>query len=160
MRDMPVKYSKLSANRELRESGFSLLEVLVTISIVATTCAIAIPQLASRSARLSLINEATSIRLFLERCQTLALSSRQAVEVIISQNKLLAIYQNPAAFSLNPLHTYTLKAGSNIENNKGPSRSIVFYPSISASPDSFTITRSTHSCSIIISLRGRIRHVC
>lgn len=136
-------------------NGFSLLEALGTISIISTLATIAVPQINAQVKRLALRSEASSLRLFLERCSAYALTVRSPVEVALSPSTLSAQRQDGSL-----LGTCTLQNGVTLAPLAGGATSLLFYPSISASPGTLVLNKGEISCSVIVSLRGRIRFVC
>jgi prepilin-type N-terminal cleavage/methylation domain-containing protein len=136
-------------------SGFSLVEALVTISIISILATIAVPQVSAQVKRLTVRSEASSLRLFLERCSAYALTVRSPVEVALSPSTLSAQHQNGPLIGV-----HTLQNGVILEPLAGGAHTLLFYPSISASPATLVLNKGSTSCSVIVSLRGRIRFVC
>lgn len=125
------------------------------MSIIGLLAALAVPQVSAYITRLTLRSEASSVRLFLERCSALALTARTQVNVAVSSTALAAQHLNGALIG-----TYTLQKGVTVNPLAGGATSLLFYPSISASPATLELSKGGRSCSIVISLRGRIRFVC
>lgn len=155
-----AQYTSHLARAMCSYNGFSLLEALVTISIISVLATIAVPQVSAQSKRLALRSEASSLRLFLERCSAYALTVRSPVEVVLSPRNL-----SPSTLSAQHqngplLGNYTLQNGVTLEPLAGGATSLLFYPSISASPATLVLNKGGISCSVVISLRGRIRFVC
>jgi prepilin-type N-terminal cleavage/methylation domain-containing protein len=148
-----VAQSKFTPTRIQR--GFSLLESLIVLAFTGVILAISIPQASDISRRLNLKSEASSIRLFLERCLSFSLSSRRTVQVAVNQSDLLASTEDGT-----PLFSYKLKQGVTFTGNLTAREPLFFYQMISASPKTLTINKGSLSCSIVISLRGRIRFTC
>ena len=137
------------------QHGFSLLESLTVLAFTGVILAISIPKASDISRRLNLKSEASSIRLFLERCLSFSLSSRRTVQVAVNQSDLLAATEDGI-----PLFSYKLKQGVTFTGNLNARDPLFFYQTISASPKTLTINKGSLSCSIVISLRGRIRFTC
>lgn len=153
--------SKYSTTREfkgvLSPLGFSLLEILITLSLVGLAVTLAVPQFTSASNRLALRSEANSLRLFIERFGAYSLASKLQVNLKISSDSLSATIKDGQIIG-----THSIKRGAQITlpMTNGASSSITLYPSISASPTTLVLSRRGSSCSIIISLRARVRTVC
>ncbi|MFN4896360.1 MAG: Tfp pilus assembly protein FimT/FimU [Pseudomonadota bacterium] len=136
-------------------SGFSLLETLIALSIVAVLTAVAAPHFANRTSALALQSESHRLLLFLERCSSYALTSRSTVEVAISSSTLSALQESKTVIA-----QHTIRHAAHLEPLPGGASSLFFYPSISASPATLNIIKGKLSCAVVISLRGRIRSTC
>jgi len=139
----------------LGANGFSLVETLVMVSVVGILAALAVPHVSAQADRLTLRNEASALRLFLERSAAFALSSRLTVEVRLSGDTLSASQQGQGDIS-----THKIKNGIKLDPLSNSAASLLFHPTISASPLTLVLRKKQLSCSVIISLRGRIRAVC
>ena len=136
-------------------AGFSLLEVITVLAICGVLVGIAAPQLRAFTTKTYLRGEAISLRLFLEKAVAYALASRQQVTVRLSDNKLYATTDSGDRIGL-----LSFRHGVTIEPSSIPNRSMVFRPSISASPATIDLQRGDLSCSVVVSLRGRVRVAC
>lgn len=154
MTPAPLDISAHGARNSCR-NGFSLVEVLVTLGLISILASLAAPHLSAHAHRLVLRSEASAMRLFLERCAAYALSAQAPVEVALAKDSLTARHPGGAA-----LGGHTLQHGATLEPLSQGESSLLFYPSISASPATMVLTRGGISCSIILSLRGRVRFVC
>jgi prepilin-type N-terminal cleavage/methylation domain-containing protein len=135
--------------------GFSLLESLTVLALTGIILAISAPQVSDISRRLSLKGEASAVRLFLERCLSFSLAARRTVQVAISQSDLSAATEDGTQ-----LFNHKLKQGVTFSGDLTARDPLTFYQTISASPKTLTISKGSLSCSIIVSLRGRIRFSC
>jgi type II secretory pathway pseudopilin PulG len=136
-------------------SGFSLIETLITASLIGLMLTLAVPKFGARINRLSLLSETNSLRLFIERFNAYALTSRLTINLAVTSLSITASHQNGEEIG-----RLDIKHDAHLEPLPGSAKAITLYPTISASPTTITITKGNDSCSVIISLRGRIRSVC
>jgi prepilin-type N-terminal cleavage/methylation domain-containing protein len=135
--------------------GFSLLELTACTAIASIVIGIAVPHTVSFLNQLYLKGEATSVRLFIESAYAYALSSQQRVNVSLNQNTLQGLTESGEAVG-----RYSTRNRVTINPDSVSGRTLSFYPTIAASPATIQLSRSGHSCSVIISLRGRARVSC
>jgi Tfp pilus assembly protein FimT len=150
---VPAPFSKPRLG--YRENGFSVVEAVVTLSILSLLAAVAVPQFSAYTKKLTLRSEASRLRLFLERCSAHALTSRETIEVAVSRNTFTASRQGGGVTS-----SHTLLHNTYIKPDNNDEITLLFHPTISASPATLILTNGTLTCSVIISLRTRIRFVC
>jgi type II secretion system protein H len=143
------------SNRRNSQTGFSLLEVTTVLAIVGVLTAVAVPHLRSFTIYTYLRGESDSLRLFLEKASGYALASRQQVTVRLFETNLRATSDSGEL-----LGTHTIKNGVTLRPDSAPERKLLFRPTISASPATVELLRNGRSCSVVISLRGRIRVSC
>jgi prepilin-type N-terminal cleavage/methylation domain-containing protein len=147
------RHSKLSNSRLC--GGFSLLELSVCTAIVGIVIGIAVPHTLSSLNQLYLKGEATSVRLFIESAYAHALSSQQRVNVSLNQNTLQGLTESGEVIG-----RYSTRHSVTINPDSVSGRTLTFYPTIAASPATIQISRRGRLCSVIISLRGRVRVSC
>jgi type II secretory pathway pseudopilin PulG len=147
-RDMKTSH-QLSPRDSL---GFSLTETLFVVAITGMLIAASVPKISDIANRLVLRSEASSIRLFLERTFNFSLASRETIKVALNSGELIAAMRDNT-----PLFSYRLKGGISLAPVSSP---LIFYPTIAASPQTLLLKKGQSSCSVIISLRGRIRFSC
>lgn len=136
-------------------SGFTLLETLIVLSITSIVIALAIPQFHTYTKHMTLRNEALKIRLFLESCAAYAIASRSTIEVLVSMTKLTAVQQGG-----DTLKQHVVRNGAELTLLNPPEIPLLFHPTITASPKTLTLKKIDMICSVIVSLRGRIRIAC
>jgi hypothetical protein len=71
---------------------------------------------------------------------------------VINSNELVAAMRDNT-----PIFSYRLKSGTSLAPVSSP---LIFYPTIAASPQTLLLKKGLGSCSVIISLRGRVRFSC
>lgn len=137
------------------QNGFSVIEALVTMSILGILTALAAPQFSSYATKLTLRSEASRVRLFLERSAAYAITSRETVEIEVSRTMLAALRPGGAQRDL-----HTLRHNTQLKLPSGETTTVLLYPTITASPATLVLTKGGLSCSVIVSLRTRVRIVC
>ena len=137
------------------ERGFSLIEILLALSIFGSLAAIAVPSLADWIPQHAVRREARGVQLLLERAYALALTRSIPVSVAITPRRISAtVGESTDAF----IHNLSAPITARFKGNeKGP---LTFYPSHTASPATIVIESPAHLCSIVLSLRGRTRREC
>jgi type II secretory pathway pseudopilin PulG len=136
-------------------SGFSLIEAMAITSIISVTLALAIPQFRSQIAMLALRSETSALQIFLERNAAYALTSQSNVEITATGDILAASRHDGTS-----LATHRIRRGVQLDPLASSASSIQIYPFISASPATLVLTKNGRSCSVIISLRCRVRSEC
>lgn len=142
-----------SVSRQI--AGFSLLEALVVVSVISISLATATSSLATYQRGQSLSRAASSLRLLMERTYSHALASRQEMLVVIEPTMARAL-----TTSGQEEERLVFKAPLAPELRNYQPQEIQFHPSISASPATVTLRLGKSACSIIVSLRGRVRTQC
>ena len=136
-------------------SGFGVLEVLLTLGITSALAAVVLPSLARWAQHRAVYQESERVRLSLERSYLAALSFETPVTLSFSGSSTEAHLENGGAlFKLfHPENiTVTLKSPEQ--------KSLMFYPSHTATPTTIVIKSPYHECSVVLSLRGRVRSLC
>lgn len=137
------------------QRGFSLIETLLVISLVASLAAIAVPSLAGWLPKHAVRLEARSLQLMLERAYGLAVTRGVPIAVDIASDHVTAATGRGV-----PIVSRYLRSPITARfkgNEKGP---LIFYPSHTASPATILIEGPSYLCLIVISLRGRTRREC
>ena len=135
--------------------GYSLLELVTVIAVLAVVTASATPALITLSYRTALRSEAAAVRLFFERAYSYAINVQERVDVTVLEHRLVA--RNQAG---TPLSDYVLKYGVSVRDASAKERIISLFPSISASPQTVELSKGPQTCSVVASLRGRFRTTC
>lgn len=135
--------------------GFSLIETLVTASFISALVGIALPSMTAWVGRRAVLIEAKRLQGALERCYATALLRARPVTVTFQDSRLVAsTSDNRPLFSYSGHQTVKLQFKSR-EQNK-----LVFYPSHTVTPGTIIVRGESAECSVVISLRGRIRSEC
>jgi prepilin-type N-terminal cleavage/methylation domain-containing protein len=135
--------------------GFSLIETLLVTSLLASLGAIAIPLLAGWMPKHQAQVEARAVQLALEQAYVVAVTRGIPVKVGISLGSITAATpSNPTVFA----HRLRSPVTARIKGEQ--KEALFFYPSHTASPATITIENNSYLCSLVVSLRGRIRREC
>ena len=135
--------------------GFSLIETLLVTSLLASLGAIAIPSLAGWMPKHHAQVEARAVQLALERAYAVAVTRGTSVKVAISLGSITA---STASDTL--LFAHRIRAPVTARIKGEHKEALYFYPSHTASPATITIENDSYVCSLVVSLRGRIRREC
>jgi prepilin-type N-terminal cleavage/methylation domain-containing protein len=135
--------------------GFSLIETLLVTSLLASLGAIAIPSLAGWMPKHQAQVEAREVQLALERAYAVAVTRGISVKVAISQGSITA-----STTSNTLLFAHRIRAPVTARIKGEQKEALFFYPSHTASPATITIENKSYLCSLVVSLRGRIRREC
>jgi prepilin-type N-terminal cleavage/methylation domain-containing protein len=136
-------------------AGFTLLEMLVAISILAIGVTTATSSLAVYQRDGKLSRAASSLKLLLERAYCHALATRQ--ELIVTVEPAMVITRTADGSERERLR-FKPPIAPELRNNEP--QEIHLYPSISASPTTITLRLGKSMCEVIGSLRGRVRTQC
>lgn len=135
--------------------GFSVIETLLVTSLLASLGAIAIPSLAGWMPKHQAQVEARAVQLALERAYAIAVTRAIPVKVAISPGSVAATTPSNTT-----LFAHNLRAPVTARIKGEQKEALFFYPSHTASPATVTIENNAYVCSLVISLRGRIRREC
>ena len=135
--------------------GFSLIETLLVTSLLASLGAIAIPSLAGWMPRHQAQVEARAVQLALERAYAIAVTRATPVKVAISPKSVTAT--TPSNITL---FAHRLRSPVTARIKGDQKEALYFYPSHTTSPATITIENNSYLCSLVVSLRGRIRREC
>jgi len=139
----------------LMNRGFSLIETLLATSLLAPLEAIAIPSLAGWMTKNQAQIEARAVQLALEQAYVVAVTRGIPVTVAISLRSITA-----STTSNTLLFAHHLRSPVTARIKGEQKEALFFYPSHTASPATVTIENNAYVCSLVISLRGRIRREC
>jgi prepilin-type N-terminal cleavage/methylation domain-containing protein len=135
--------------------GFSLIETLVTVSFISALVGIALPSMATWASHRTVFLESKRLQGALERCYSIAMLRERPITVTLQNSRMLAsTSDNHLLFSYSGHHAVELRFKST-EQNK-----LVFYPSHTVTPATIIVRGESSECSVVISLRGRIRSEC
>lgn len=132
-------------------AGFTIIEVLITISVLFCALAVSVPALAKKSLVQS---EAQKIVRALETMTTKAMFSGEDLTLKINRQEVVGI--NPKKPKKKILYR-DLNAKTYIISER---KELRFYHQGVCSPASFTLTDGRESCVIKLSLRGRASMEC
>lgn len=147
-------YPCLTLRTPLQE-GFSLLETLAAVSIFGVIITLAIPQFRAHTSGLALRHEAATLQTFLELGAAYALTARTTIEVTAARESISVAHPDGTIIA-----THRVRHNASLDFLKSSSLPLYFYPAISASPATLVLTKNGYVCSVIISLRGRVRTEC
>lgn len=155
---MKYNYAPL-VSRAALQTGFTLIETLAALSIVGIVITVAIPQFNSHTTGLALRHEASALQTFLELSAAYALTARTTVEIRANSEglgKSITATQSDGTL----ISTHRVQHGASLDLATSSTFPLSLYPSISASPATLILNKNSRSCSVIISLRGRVRTTC
>jgi len=139
-------------------AAFGLLDLIVLLSISSIILALSVPQIHAFSQAGKLRNESRRLKSTLKSLTVASLQHQDDVALTLYSDEYVITYPAGSSdFSTNSHrlhHTIAIDLGSLTE------RKIVFYKGGVNSPASIKLTTGTSYCTIIISLRGRVRSEC
>jgi prepilin-type N-terminal cleavage/methylation domain-containing protein len=135
--------------------GFSLLEALVTLGILSLLTSFAVVRLSVTIQRQHLLAESARLKLFLEQARSLSIANEASIVVSITPSRITTDAQGIAA----PI-SHLLRRGVTIKPVETGGSALRFYSTNTATPTTLTLLLDKLSCSLVISLRARIRIVC
>jgi len=125
------------------------------VALLGMSFAIAAPGITRWLDGRKLYERAEELRISLERSYVAALSFREPIIVTFTrEGSVFGTRGTTTIFNLPPQPgvTRTLKESGQT--------TLVFYPSGTATPGTILVRSKSRSCSLILSLRGRIRRAC
>lgn len=137
------------------KGGFSVIELLIVLAVVSALGAITTPAVGAWHSRHSLIREGEKLRFFLERARLMALTHNTAIAVRFEPSHLFA-----TASGTTPLFSFYPRNGVSVKNKSVELKPVIFYPTMTTTPSTILIKTALRECSVIVSLRGRIRNGC
>lgn len=134
------------------QSGFTILELVITFSLIG----VIVTTVSMRYPNQNLKLEAKKIISLLEASATEALQREEQIKLVLEPN-LITLLQSEQPLLPTRKHkvTSTVKIVAQTQNSE-----ISFYPTSAATPTTFKLLNNSQTCSIAISIRGRIRSVC
>jgi hypothetical protein len=135
--------------------GFSLIETLVTVSFISVLVGIALPSMAASAGRRAASLEAMRLQGALERCYSAAMLRERPITVTFQGTRMAA-----SAIGNQPLFWYAAQQGIALTFKSKDQNKLVFYPSHTATPATILVTSASATCSVVVSLRGRMRREC
>lgn len=135
--------------------GFTLIEFLVASSIISIIATSACISLQAYTEKLYLKREAVKLQLFLERFYATALTFRQRITVMVSEQNVTA-----RDSTTKKLGESTFLKNTTCELPDANPLLLFLHPTITTSPKTITLKRGSSVCRVIVSLRGRIRVAC
>jgi prepilin-type N-terminal cleavage/methylation domain-containing protein len=135
--------------------GASLIELLLSLAITSILFLIAAPSLPGLGRRQKVLTESARIRLALEQGYMSALAHDATVVASFGEHGIdLGFARGPSILHLSP------PTGVTVRMKSPDQKEIAFYPTHTATPATVLIESGSLTCSIVVSLRGRIRSVC
>lgn len=136
------------------ESGFSLIDILVTLAISGTLLGSAIISIQRIGERHTLTQVTQRVRLVLEESYVNTLKTKIPTVLTIFPHHIKVATPTGSNARIVRFPTSVLLAPHNTEQT-----TVTLYPSFAATPRQIDITHGRSSSAIIISLRGRVRVV-
>jgi prepilin-type N-terminal cleavage/methylation domain-containing protein len=137
------------------KAGFSLIELLIVLSVISALGATMIPAVGSWHKRHALMLEGEKLRLFLERARLVALTHDSTIAVRFKPPQLIA-----TTTTTTPLFSYTPRSGISIKNRGEELKPVIFYATMTSTPTTLILSTRNAECAVVVSLRGRIRNGC
>jgi prepilin-type N-terminal cleavage/methylation domain-containing protein len=137
------------------KAGFSLIELLIVLALISALSATTFPAVAAWHSRHLLMLESEKLRLFLERARLMALTHDTAVAVRFKPPQLFA-----STGASTPNFSYTPRQGVSVKNKSEDLKPVIFYSTMTTTPTTLVVAAGAAECSVIVSLRGRIRNGC
>ena len=135
--------------------GASLIELLLSMAITSILFSIAAPSLSSLRGREHVLAESARIRLALEQGYISALAHDAVVVASFGDHGVdLVFARGPSILHLSP------PPGVTVRMKSPDQKEIAFYPTHAATPATVLIESGSLTCSIVVSLRGRVRSLC
>lgn len=134
--------------------GASLLETMAVLAITAVVAGGMVAAARSMRSSLMLRLESDRLRLALERAYALALMSEDSTRTSMEGDRVSISKGSQMIMS------YRTARGVKLEPPPHLNGTLRFYPSHAASPATITIRSGSNSCTVTVSLRGRIRTTC
>jgi len=136
------------------QKGTSILELLLVLSITSILIAASTVSISALRDPLAVQFEANRLRLFLERAYTHAVSNEMPNAVSIGGDNVILSSDGSI------ISTYKVNRRVIFGPPEWLHKPIRFYPTLSASPATITLSTNSYTCSVTLSLRGRTRVVC
>ncbi len=137
------------------QAGFSLLEMLVALSLLALAVGLAAPRLGVLPASSLVAADADAVAALLRRARLEAVSGNRMISVAfdVEQRSIAAAGRT---IQLNQAHVWTLRTGAALQPNNRQGR-MIFYPDGSASGGQLRIARDDRAALVRVDwLSGRI----
>jgi len=144
-----------TSKRMTTTSGFTVIELVATLAVLALLVSAALPQLNGVTSTMRLKNEALALKLFIDRVYTYVLTAREGLSLECAESSLTAYRSGGEIVARHPI-----SQGAFLDLESLEDRKLLLHPSIAASPATLTLRRADRSCRIIVSLRGRVRVAC
>jgi Tfp pilus assembly protein FimT len=152
----PVKQlSRIITERPSMERGYSLMETILCTGIISLSFTIALPSLWRWHANRQLFTTAEELRLALERCYVSAVTHQEPIKITVQEDGIVT-----GASTTRTLFTLTPPPSIAIKPRSSQQAELFFYPNHSATPGTVLASSPHGECSVIVSLRGRVRRVC
>lgn len=135
--------------------GFSLIETLVTAAFISALVGISLPSMAAWVGRRTVFIEARRLQGALERSYAAALLRASPITVTIHNARIVAMHINEQ-----PLFSYSAHHAVAVSFKSAEQNKLVFYPTHTVTPATILVRGESAECSVIVSLRGRIRREC
>ena len=135
------------------ERGYSYIEALIVVALISTLSSVSVPSLGAMRAKSNLQSDVIVLTSIIERFASLSLMTGKQYEITIDPPVIAVMTDDNRTKYRSEL------IRSRLDNPDKP-HLITVYPGGIVSPTTIRLTGGLWSCSIIISLRGRVRSTC
>lgn len=138
--------------------GFSLLDLLLALSLLGVLTAATLPSLARLGRPNLLRTEATRLRLLVERLVAEASLGEAEISLLLETDSYTASQKSAESILL--VETHRLPASVSIDPAQSSAAEVVIYAGQVSAPASIALTGGGATCFLRISLRGRVTQSC
>lgn len=135
--------------------GFSLIETLATAALISALVGISLPSMAAWTSRRTVLIEARRLQGALERSYAAAALRARPITVTLPNSRMVTAGTDSQLLFSFRAHRAVAFSFKSPEQNK-----LVFYPTHTVTPATILVRGESAECSVIVSLRGRIRREC
>jgi len=144
--------------RKYHSAGFGLIDLLILLSISSIILALSVPQISAFSQAGILRHETRRLESTIKSLTIASLQHRESLALTLYPDRYTIYY--PSAVSPLPSVNHQLHRSVSIDLGSHDKREIVFYQSGVNSPSSINLLGKHQSCTVVLSLRGRVRSEC
>ncbi|SJN44105.1 MULTISPECIES: Tfp pilus assembly protein FimT/FimU [Psychrobacter] len=139
---MNASANNLPLKQKMTSSGFTLIELMVTIAVLAIIVSIAAPSISTQLANQRVKSTAAIFENALKEAKVESVVRRQPLEFSFDNSKQSILIKSKNAGGSSPIESYTYNSKSIIKASK---TSITFFPSKRAEAVTYTICDSEKS---------------
>lgn len=138
-----------SYNYQVSNAGFTLIELMVTIAVLAIIVSIAAPNISTQLANQRVKSTASTLSNALKEAKAESLIRRQDISVIYNSATKTVTLQNPSSTAL---ATYTLNSNSTVDITPASATTLTFQPN-KATSNGIKVTYSVCDSNIVANPR-------